>query len=116
MSTTKQPTAADGGRKVQRKMAKGPESKVMCTEDQLQVAEDCKKMLEATGCDYMVCIFPTEDGGEELVKAKISTPNMAAHFNSIAEKTAKRLGITREKALISMAAVGSMTKQSIELD
>lgn len=90
--------------------------KISTSEDQLQVVEDCRKMLEATGCDYMVSLFPAKDGAEEIVKAKINTMNLVGHFNSIAEGTAERLGITREKALISMAAVGSMTKQSIELD
>lgn len=89
---------------------------IVSSEDQLQVTEACRKMLEETGCDYIVSLFPAKDGAEEIVKAKINTMNLVGHFNSVAERTAERLGITREKALISMAAAGSMTKQSIELD
>lgn len=89
---------------------------IMSTETQLQVTEMCRKMLEATGCDYMVCLFPTKNGAEEIVKASINIENLVGHFNSVAEQTAKRLGITREKALISMAAVGSMTTRSINLE
>ena len=54
-------------------------------------------MLEETGCDYIVSIFPTKDGAEELINAKINTMNLVGHFNSIAERTAERLGISREK-------------------
>lgn len=86
------------------------------TEDQLQVTEACKKMLEATGCDYMVCLFPRKDGGEQIAKASISTLNLVAHFNSVAEKTAERLGVTRELALRKMADVGTMTRESIDLN
>ena len=92
------------------------ERPIVSTEDQLQVTGDCQKMLEATGCDYMICLFPTKDGREEIVKAKINTMNMVGHFNSIAEETAKRLGITRAEALTSMASAGSMTERSIKLD
>lgn len=92
------------------------ERQIVSTEDQLQVTRDCQKMLEATGCCYMICLFPTKDGQEEIVKAKINTMNLVSHFNSIAEETAKRLGITRAEALTIMAMVGSMTKQSIKLD
>lgn len=89
---------------------------IVSSEDQLQVTEACQKMLDATGCDYIVSLFPTKEGEEEIVKAKMNAMNLVCHFNSIAEKTAERLGITREKALISMAAAGSMTTQSIKLD
>lgn len=92
------------------------ERPIVSTEDQLQVTGDCQKMLEATGCDYMICLFPTKEGQEEIVKAKINTMNLVGHFNSIAEETAKRLGITYAEALTSMASAGSMTERSIRLD
>lgn len=86
------------------------------TEVQLQATEVCRKILEATGCDYMVCLFPTKEGAEEIVKAKINTMNLVGHFNSVAEQTAQRLGTTRELALRKMADVGTMTRKSISLD
>ena len=89
---------------------------IVSTEDQLQVIGDCQKMLEATGCDYMICLCPTKDGREEIIKANINTKNLVGHFNSIAEQTAKRLGITRAEALTSMALDGSITERSIKLD
>lgn len=92
------------------------ERSIVSTEDQIQVTGDCQKMLEATGCDYMICLFPTKEGQEEIVKAKIHTMNLVSHFSSIAEETAKRLGITRAEALTIMALAGSMTERSIKLD
>ena len=92
------------------------ERPIVSTEDQLQVIGDCKKMLEATGCDYMICLFPTKDGQEEIVKAKINTKNLVSHFDSIAGQVAERLGTTRANVLISMAEVGPMTERSIKLD
>lgn len=96
-------------------MNKEQKTKIACSEEQLQVAETCKKMLKETGCDFIVSLFPCKDGSEELIKASVSTENMAAHFNSVAEETAKRLGITREKALISLAFAGPMTADKIDL-
>lgn len=98
------------------KNAQKKDDPIVSTEDQLQVTEMCRKMLEATGCDYMVCLFPTKNGAEEIIKASINIENLVGHFNSVAERTAERLGITREKALISMAAAGSMTTRSINLE
>lgn len=92
------------------------ERPIVSTENQLQVTGDCQKMLEATGCDYMICLFPTKDGQEQIIKAKINTVNLVGHFDSIAEQVAERLGTTRANALISMAEVGSMTERSIKLD
>ena len=92
------------------------ERTIVSTEDQIQVTRDCEKMLEATGFDYMICLYPTKEGQEEIVKSKINTMNLLGHFNSIAEETAKRLGITRAEALISMASAGSMTERRIKLD
>lgn len=89
---------------------------IVSSEEQLQVTEACQKMLEATGCDYMVCLFPTKEGAEEIIKSKMNAMNLVAHFNSVAERTAEILGVTREKALISMAAAGSMTIRSTSLN
>lgn len=86
------------------------------TEDQLQATEACQVILEATGCDYMICLFPKKDGAEEIIRASIHLENLVGHFNSVAEQTAQRLGITREQALRKMADVGSMTRESISLD
>ena len=99
-------------------MTKEPKNriKIESSEEQLQVTEACQKMLEATDCDYMACLFPTKEGAEEIVKAKVNTMNLVGHFNSIAERTAERLGVTREKALISMAATGTFTTNCIRLD
>lgn len=89
---------------------------IVSSEEQLQVTEACQKMLEATGCDYIICLFPTKDGSEEIIKSKINIKNLVGHFNTVAEKTAESLGVTREKALIRMAAAGSMTIRSKELN
>lgn len=89
---------------------------IVSSEDQLQMTEACQKMLEETGCDYMICLFPTKEGQEEIIKAKINTMNLVGHFSSIADQVAERLGTTRANALTSMAEVGSMTKLSIKLD
>lgn len=99
-------------------MTNEPKNRINCasTEDQLQVTEACKKMLEATGCDYIVCLFPNKDGSEEIVKASVTIRNLVGHFNSVAEQTAERLGVSHEAALRTMAEVGSMTTQSISLD
>ena len=98
-------------------MPKEPKNriKISISEDQLQVVETCKKMLKETGCDFMVSLFPCKDGSEEMMKASVTTENLAGHFNSVAEEIAKRLGITRERALISMAEAGSMTAGKIDL-
>lgn len=97
-------------------MTKEPKSKIASSEEQLQVVEDCRKMLEATGCDYMVSLFPCKNGSEEVIKAKVDIMNLVAHFNAVAEQTAERLGTTREHALIEMAAAGSMTTSSVSLE
>lgn len=99
-------------------MAKEPKNDdpIVSSEEQLQVTEACQKMLEATGCDYIVSLFPTKEGAEEIIKAKVNAMNLVSHFNSVAERTAERLGITREEALISMAAAGSMTTKKIKLN
>lgn len=99
-------------------MANEPKNRIniASTEDQLQVTDACRKMLEATGCDYIVSLFPRKDGSEEIVKGSVNIQNLVGHFNSVAEQTAQRLGVSREKALLEMAKVGSMTTTSISLD
>lgn len=99
-------------------MTKEPKNriKIESSEDQLQVVETCRKMLEATECDYMVSLFPCKDGSEELIEAKVNDMNLVAHFNGVAERTAERLGISRERALISMAMTKTMTENTIRLD
>lgn len=99
-------------------MTNEPKNRINCAsmEDQLQVTTACRKMLEGTGCDFIVSLFPRKDGTEEIVKASVSTANLVGHLNSIADKVAERLGIPREEALMKMAEAGSMTEQSISLD
>lgn len=99
-------------------MTNEPKNRFNCAsmEDQLQVTTACRKMLEGTGCDFIISLFPRDNGTEEIVKASVNTMNLVGHFNSIADKVAERLGITREEALRKMAEVGSMTEQSISLD
>lgn len=99
-------------------MTKEPKNRIniASTEDLLQVSDACRKMLEATGCDYMVSLFPCKDGSEEIARDSVTIRNLVGHFNSVAEQTAERLGVSRETALRHLADVGTMTKQSINLD
>lgn len=99
-------------------MTKEPKNRIniASTEDLLQVSDACRKMLEATGCDYMVSLFPCKDGSEEIARGSVTIRNLVGHFNAVAEQTAQRLGISREEALRAMADAGSMTTGSISLD
>lgn len=79
------------------------------------VADRCKEILRETGCDYVVSIFPQRDGGSELSKGKLSPANLAAHLDSVANKLAECLGVSREIVLIELAKAGTFRESETSL-
>lgn len=97
--------AADGG-------------KTSMTEEEKKLAaaaDRCKEILKETGCDYVVSIFPERDGRSEISKGKLSPANLAAHLDSVANKLAGTLGVSRELVLLEMAKAGTFRESETRL-
>ena len=79
------------------------------------VADRCREILKETGRDYVVSIFPHDNGKSEITKGKLSPANLAAHLDGVANELAECLGVSRELVLFKMAEMRTFRESEARL-